>query len=179
MKIKFTLVIALISYLPLFGQSFEKLLHSKKNQPTYLINQKIIANYDVMKQFGSGQIVIAEVLKSVQKSTDQYADTYPNLSEYGLILIESTIKNIPAKSQNEIREFFGADAKTKIYVDGFLLMKDDFSIATKSIFEIEFIRPDEQNLNEEKIINIWTLAKDMRLGPLNIRKAQSAEVIDL
>ena len=174
MKTKLLFLITILSFSSSFGQDFDKLLYSKKDQATYLIDQKIIANFDVMKQLGSDHIAKIEVWKSVKKGIDQYADKYPNLSEYGLIIIESKLKNIPAKSQNEIREFLGADLNTKVYVDGYLL-KNDYLIATQSITEIEFISPNEQNLNEEKIINVWTLNKDIRLGPLNIRQMKVKE----
>ena len=174
MKIKLLFLISTLSFSSAFGQSFDKLLYSKKDQATYLINGNIIANFEVMKELGNDQIVKVEVRKSGKKGVDLYPDTYPNLSEYGLILIETNLKNIPAKSQTEIKEFLGADSKTKIYVDGYLL-KNDYQIATHSIKEIEFITPNEQNLIEEKIINVWTLTKDVRLGPLNMRQMKMKE----
>ena len=174
MKTKLLFLITILSFSSAFGQGFDKLLYSKKDQATYLIDQKIIANYELMKQLGSDHIAKIEVWKSAKKGIDQYADKYPNLSEYGLIIIESKLKNIPAKSQTEIREFLHADPNTKVYVDGYLL-KNDYLIATQSITEIEFISPNEQNLNEEKIINVWTLNKDIRLGPLNIRQMKVKE----
>ncbi|MGA9211385.1 hypothetical protein, partial [Kaistella sp.] len=96
------------------------------------------------------------------------AQIYPNLSLYGLISCETTLENIPTKSQNEIRTFLAADPKTKIYVDGFLLMNDHYRIATNSIKEIELISPNEAELNTAKIINVWTLTKENRLGYLAI-----------
>ena len=174
MKIKLLFLITTLSFSSAFAQSFDKLLYSKRDQATYLINGKIITNFEGMKELGNDQIVKVEVRKAAKKGVDLYPDTYPNLSEFGLILIETNLKNIPAKSQTEIKEFLGADSKTKIYVDGYLL-KNDYQIATDSIKEIEFITPNEQNLIEEKIINVWTLTKDVRLGPLNIRQTKMKE----
>lgn len=171
MKIKLLALITLLSFSKAFGQSFEKLLYSKKDIPTVLINKNIIANFELLEQIPNSKI-IKIVMKSPQKTDDQYAKTYPNLSQYGLILVEMTFAKLDTKTQNNIREFLGADSKTKIYVDGFLLMNDDFLIATKSIKEIEIISPNEQDLNENKIINIWTLNKEARIGGLNtIRKS--------
>lgn len=170
MKIKLILLLALLSFSNSFGQSFEKLLYSKKDQATYLINKNIIANFELIKQIPNSDIVKMEVMKSKPKEADRYIETYPNLSQYGLILVEMTADNLEIKTQNEIREFLGADSNTKIYVDGFLLMKDEYVIASKSINEIEFINPNEQDLNEEKIINIWTLPKETRLGSLNLQR---------
>ena len=118
-----------------------------------------------------------EVMKTAQKEVDQYAKTYPNLGQYGLILVEMTFGKLDTKTQNEIRRFLDADTKTKIYIDGFLLMNEDYVIATKSIKEIEFISPNEQNLNEEKVINIWTLEKGRRLGDLKIDSKRLQEAL--
>ena len=170
MKIKLSLLTVLLTLSTVFGQSFEKLLYSKKDQATYLINKNIIANFEMIKQIPNSKIVKMEVMKSSQKGVDQNATTYPNLSEYGLILTEMTFENLETKTQNEIRAFLGLDSKTNIYVDGFLLMKDEYRIATKSIKEIELINPNEQDLNEAPVINVWTLNKEARLGSLHIQR---------
>ncbi|QOW08879.1 hypothetical protein Q73A0000_00215 [Kaistella flava (ex Peng et al. 2021)] len=170
MKIKITLLIVLISSIGIFGQNFDKLLYSKKDKPTVLINENIIANWEVVNTLPKEAIKEMIVMKSMQK--DQYAATFPNLSQYGLILCKVDSDNIETKTQHEIKTFLGADLTTKIYVDGFLLMNDNYLIATKSIKEIEFINPNEQDLNEDKIINIWTLTKDTRLGSLDLRKTE-------
>lgn len=169
MKIKFTLLLVVISSISVFGQNFEKLLYSKKDKPTVIINENIIANWEMINTLPNNSIKEMTVMKSAQKGIDQYAKTYPNLSQYGLILCKADLGKIETKTQNDVRTFLGADSKTKIYVDGFLLMNDNNLIATKSIKEIEFISPNEQDLNEEKIINIWTLTKDTRLGSLDLR----------
>ena len=87
MKLKFSLLAVLISSISMFGQNFEKLLYSKKNQPTIIINEKIIANWEMIN-----------------------------------------------------------------------------SLPKDAIKEIEFISPNEEDLNEDKIIIIWTLTKDKRLA---------------
>ena len=177
MKIKALLIVALFSFLNSYGQSFEKLLYSKKDKPTVLINKNIIANFELIEQIPDSKIIKMEVMKTAKKEVDQYTKTYPNLSQYGLILVEMTFGKLDTKTQNEIRKFLDADTKTKIYVDGFLLMNEDYVIATKSIKEIEFISPNEQNLNEEKVINIWTLEKDRRLGDLKIDSKRLQEAL--
>ena len=93
MKLKFSLLAVLISSISMFGQNFENLLYSKKNQPTIIINEKIIANWEMIN-----------------------------------------------------------------------------SLPKDAIKEIEFISPNEEDLNEEKIIIIWTLTKDKRLASSNRSK---------
>lgn len=169
MKTKLTLLFVVISSISIFGQNFEKLLYSKKDKATVLINENIIGNWEMIHTLPNITIKEMTVMKSKQKEVDQYAKNYPNLSQYGLVLCTADVGNIETKTQNDLRAFLGADSKTKIYVDGFLLMNDNYLIATKSIKEIEFISPNEQDLNEDKIINIWTLTKDTRLGSLDLR----------
>lgn len=178
MKIKLLFLITFISFSNTFAQNFEKLFFSKKDKPTVLINKNIIANFELIKQIPSSKIIKMEVMKSTKNGVDLYAKTYPNLSQYGLILVEMTFDHLETKTQNEIKEFLGADPETKFYIDGFLVMNDDLLIATKSIHEIEFINANEQDLNEEKIINLWTLPKENRLGSFNLsrKKIQVQEI---
>ena len=166
MKIKLLFLFTLISFSSMFAQSFEKLLYAKRDRPTVLMNKIIIANFELIENIPNSKVISMEVMKSPQKTHDQYANNYPNLSQYGLILVEMTYIKLETKTQHEIREFLGADLKTKIYVDGFLLMNDTYIIATSSINEIEIISPNEQDLNEDKVINVWTLPKETRLESL-------------
>lgn len=162
MKLKFSLLAVLISSISMFGQNFEKLLYSKKNQPTIIINEKIIANWEMINSLPKDAIKEIRVMKS--KQADSYAKSDPNLSAYGLILCKADVGKLETKTQKEIRQFLGADVNTKIYIDRFLLKDETHLIATKSIKEIEFISPNEEDLNEDKIIIIWTLTKDKRLA---------------
>lgn len=170
MKIKFTLLAVLLSAGSIFGQNFEKLLYSKKDKATVILNENIIANWEIINTLPKGAIKEMQVMKS--GAEDRYATTHPNLSQYGLILCKADVPKFETKTQNDIRVFFGVNPKVKIYVDGFLLMNDRYVIATKSIQEIEFIAPNEQDLNEDQVINIWTLTKDTRLGSLDLRKTK-------
>ena len=145
MKLKFSLLAVLISSISMFGQNFEKLLYSKKNQPTIIINEKIIANWEMINSLPKDAIKEIRVMKS--KQADSYAKSDPNLSAYGLILCKADVGKLETKTQKEIRQFLGADVNTKIYIDGFLLKDETHLIATKSIKEIEFISPNEEDLN--------------------------------
>ena len=119
MKLKFSLLAVLISSISMFGQNFEKLLYSKKNQPTIIINEKIIANWEMINSLPKDAIKEIRVMKS--KQADSYAKSDPNLSAYGLILCKADVGKLETKTQKEIRQFLGADVNTKIYIDGFLL----------------------------------------------------------
>lgn len=157
----------LLSLSMAFSQNFEKLLFSKKETPTVIINKNIIGNLNLLTELPEKNLVIV-VLKPKQKNTDEYLKTYPNLSQYGLLTANVEKLKIETRSQDDIRKFLGADPKTKIYADGFLLVREDFKFAAKSIEEIQFIYPNEKDLNEDKIINVWTLTKERRLGNDNL-----------
>jgi len=84
-----------------------------------------------------------------------------NLTEYGIVFVD--LKEIPAsKTQSELKDFFGIDKQTKIYIDGYLLENKKYRIALTGITEIEVIEPDSANGLKSKALNIWTLAKDER-----------------
>ena len=170
MKIKSAFLTVLLSSGAVFGQPFEKLLHSKKNSPTYIVNGNTIVGSDFSNYITAEGIKSMTVIKPKQIMTDEHTRDYPNLSQYGMISIEVNDFKMATKTQPEIRSFFGADATAKIYVDGFLLKKADYKIAVESIKEIEIIKPDEENFNEEKVINIWTLSKENRLDILKLER---------
>ncbi|WP_226065538.1 hypothetical protein [Kaistella polysaccharea] len=170
MKIKISVVILLFSFTALMSQKFDKLIYSKKDKPTVIINEIIIANWELLNSIPSSKIKKMDVMKSKSNEADQYSAKYPNLSQYGLIVCTADVAQLESKTQNQIRTFFGTDPKTKIYVDGFLLVNNDFRIATKSIREIEMIKPNEEEFNTEMIINVWTLDKENRISSLTISK---------
>jgi len=170
MKTKISLLLLLFAATVANAQSFNKLVYSKKNSPTYIINANFIANQEVSTSIPKAKIKSIAVKKAAENTNN-----FSNLSEYGFILFTVENPEIEVKSQEEIRKFFGVDAKTKIYVDGFLVENADMKIASKAIKEVEIISPNERELNTEKIINIWTLARDHRLtgiqsGGVNITK---------
>lgn len=154
----------LLSFSTAFSQNFKKLLFSKKETPTIIINKNILGNMKLLSALPKKHLVMVEVLKPTQKNTDEFLKTYPNLSQYGFITATVEKFKIETRSQDDIRKFLGADPKIKIYADGFLLVREDYKFAAESIEEIEFIHPNEQNLNEDKIINVWTLTKERRMG---------------
>ena len=70
MKTKITFLIVLISSISVFGQNFEKLLYSKKDKSTVLINENIIANWDMLQNPTNITIKEMMVLKPKQKEVD-------------------------------------------------------------------------------------------------------------
>lgn len=163
MKIKFTLLLLIITTTSVLGQNFEKLLDAKREKPTILINENIIASSEVMRAIPEGKIKNMVVMKS-SLNIDQYSTAYPNLSQYGLISCTADFDKIETKTQTEIKSFLATDPQTKIYVDGFLLMSPKYVIATKSIKEIELINTQKHDADSGQIINIWTLSKENRMG---------------
>ena len=103
MKVKFVLFLAIFMFSNTSAQGFEKLLFSKKEKPTVLINKNIIANFELIQQIPSSKIIKMEVMNSPQKDTDLYAKTYPNLSQYGLILVEMTFDHLEQKLKMKSR----------------------------------------------------------------------------
>ena len=112
MKTKISILLLLFVVTVANAQSFNKLVYSKKNSATYIINANIIANQEV-----SASIPKAKIKSIAVKKPAENGNNFSNLSEYGFILFTVENPEIEVKSQEEIRTFFGLDAKTKIYVD--------------------------------------------------------------
>lgn len=175
-KVVFLLGLILCSF-HASGQHFEKLLYSKKSAPTILINKRIIANAELISSFPVEKLRNVQLIKPSQNVTDEYARIYPNLTQHGLILCEIDPQNIDARTPEELRNFLNVDNETKIYIDGYLLKDETYSIAVQSMKEIELIDAPGEAHADEKIISIWTLSRDMRLGDATVRfnRRQPAE----
>ena len=136
---------------------YSKLIFTKNNCPTYIVNNNIIANQKVI-EIHKGFILDISVLKD-KPTRDQ--DKIYNLTENGVVFIK--LKNkLKYKTQNELNIFFGLNSKNNLYVNGYLLEESDYKIATESIIDIELISPNTENKFKNKTINVWTLTKEER-----------------
>tara|TARA_R110000744_G_scaffold304406_1_gene412936 strand:- start:183 stop:383 length:201 start_codon:yes stop_codon:yes gene_type:complete len=62
------------------------------------------------------------------KPTRATHDFY-NLSDNGIVLV-TLKKNIAYKTQAELNTFFGLDVNNSVYVNGYLIEKSTFKVAT-------------------------------------------------
>lgn len=175
-KVVFLLGLILCSF-HASGQRFDKLLYSKKSAPTVLINKRIIANAELISSLPEEKLKNVQFIRPSQNVTDEYAKLYPNLTQYGLILCEIEPQIVSARTPQELRRFLNVDDQTKIYIDGYLLKNESYTIAVQSMKEIELIDGPDEGYAHEKIISIWTLSRDMRLGDATLRfnRRQPAE----
>lgn len=139
------------------SQEFIKLSNAKKENPTVIINSRIIGSLQIFDSLDIQKINQVNVLKNVSNN-DGHLNRFNNLSEFGLICIQID-KKIKSKTQSEFNTFFGLSLENPIYIDGYLIQNSAYEIATESINEIEKVLPNSENNLKTEILNIWTLDK--------------------
>jgi len=121
-----------------------------------LIDEHIIANKNII----NSKEDITDVRVLIEKPSREKQEHY-NLTAGGILLL--TLKNNPAyKTQAELNTFLDLDENNPVYVNGYLLEHDTYTIATESIVEVELVAPNNENNLTEKVINVWTLTQEER-----------------
>ena len=139
--------------------SYVKLPKTGSNCPTFIIEKDIIANKSVI-EIKKELIMEISVLKDKPNRKEH---TFFNLTANGIIFV-SLNKETAFKTQSELNEFFGIEKNNGVYVNGYLIEKSEYKIATECITEIEIVEPDSENKLEKKSINVWTLTKEQRIN---------------
>jgi len=136
--------------------SFNKLPQAAKiSCPMLLIDEHIIANINII----TSKEDIEEI--GVIKDKPSRETHFYNLTANGILFAELK-KEIPYKTQVELNTFLDLDENNPVYVNGYLLEHDTYTIATESIAEVELVAPNNENNLTEKVINIWTLTQEER-----------------
>jgi len=133
-----------------------KLPFTKSNCPTIIIDKDIIANKNAIE---TAKELIAEI-SVLKDKPNRKKHRFFNLTENGIIFV-SLKKETAFKTQSELNEFFGIEKNNEIFVNGYLIENSDYKIATECIIEIELVEPDSKNKLENKVINVWTLTKEL------------------
>jgi len=139
--------------------TYVKLPFTKSNCPTFIIDKDIIANESAI---GTTKELITEI-SVLKDKPNRKEHKFFNLTDNGIIFV-SLKKETAFKTQSELNEFFGIEKNNGIYVNGYLIEKSDYKIATECIIEIELVEPDTENKLENKAINVWTLTKEKRIN---------------
>ncbi|WP_442266659.1 hypothetical protein ACSIGC_02895 [Tenacibaculum sp. ZS6-P6] len=138
---------------------YVKLPLTKNNCPTFIIEKEIIANENVI---ATAKESIDEISVLKDKS-NRKKHKFFNLTENGIIFIRLKQK-IAFKTQSELNDFFGLKKNNEVYVNGYLIEKSNYKIATDCIVEIELVEPDLENKLKHKVVNVWTLTKEKRIN---------------
>ena len=160
-----TLMSILFLSTTIFSQEdYVKLPQAKTQNPSYLFNKYIIGNEYLIKSLGTSKEEVKEKVDKISVLKDKgnrESNGFYNLTEYGIVFVD--LKESPAnKTQSELKDFFGMDKRTEIFIDGYLLENKNYRIALTGITEIDVIEPDNANGLKSKALNIWTLAKNER-----------------
>lgn len=159
-----SLLILFVSFNVFSQDEYFKLPNAKTQKPCLIFNKNIIGNEYLMKNFGTSEEEVKEKVKEIavlKGKGNRKENDYYNLTSYGLVFLD--LKEIPeSKTQAELKEFFGLDKENEIYIDGYLLEGKKYRIALNGVTEIEIVEPDNANGLENKVLNIWTIAKNER-----------------
>ncbi|WP_116771066.1 hypothetical protein [Maribacter litoralis] len=151
------LLIFTLFFLGAFAQdSFNKLpIAAKINCPMLLVDEHIIANKNII----TSKEDIEEI--GVIKDKPSRETHFYNLTANG-ILFAKLKKEIPNKTQAELNIFLDLDENNPVYVNGYLLEHNTYTIATESIAEVELVAPNKENNLAQTVINVWTLTQEER-----------------
>jgi hypothetical protein len=158
-KLMITFICVLLFSNTYSQENYSKLPGTKNDCPIIIINNNIISNESFIKN----EEEFITQMSIMKDKPNRKEHKFYNLSENGVILVKIN-KKIITKSQRELNRFFGINKENRIYINGYLIENSDYKIATESIIEIEFIRPDSINKLKNKSINIWILTKKERMN---------------
>ncbi len=111
----------------------------KYEKPIVIINNEIIASYDILTKIPAEKILRLDILKENELSSTKLFST--EKQHNGIIKAEIDFK-LNVKTQKELNMFFGLDPANNIYVNRYLIEDKRQSISTESITKIELIQAD-------------------------------------
>lgn len=157
MKTIFSTIIFILLHVYSYAQDdFNKLpIAAKINCPILLVDEHIIANKNII----TSKEDIEEI--GVIKDKPSRETHFYNLTANG-ILFAKLKKEIPYKTQAELNTFLDLDENNPVYVNGYLLEHNTYTVATESIAEVELVAPNKENNLAQTVINVWTLTQEER-----------------
>lgn len=146
--------------------SFNKLPQAANiSCPILLVDEHIIANKNIITSKED-----IEEIAAIKEKPSRKAHFY-NLTANG-ILFAKLKKKIPSKTQAELNAFFNLEENNPVYVNGYLLEHDTYTIATKSIATIDLVMPNEENDLDQKVINVWILSQEERKNGCSLQQME-------
>ena len=146
--------------------SFNKLPQAAKiNCPLLLIDEHIIANKNIITSKEE-----IEDIAVIKEKPSRKAHFY-NLTANG-ILFAKLKKKIPFKTQTQLNAFFNLEENNPVYVNGYLLKHDTYTIATESIANIDLVMPNKENELDQKVINVWILSQEERKNGCSLQQME-------
>lgn len=167
MKTIFSTIIFILLHVYSFAQDgFNKLpIAAKINCPILLVDEHIIANKNII----TSKEDIEEI--GVIKDKPSRKAHFYNLTANG-ILFAKLKKEIPYKTQAELNTYFNLKENNPVYVNGYLLEHDTYTIATESIATIDLVMPNEENDLDQKVINVWILSQEERKNGCSLQQME-------
>ena len=121
----------------------------KTEKPILIINDTIIGSVDLLNKISSNKVLELNIFKERKLSTNYLF--IENKNNAGIIIAKIN-HEFKLKTQKELNIFFGMNEKNDIYVNGYLIDKNQ-NITTESIVGIELIKADNFRL-KKSVLNI-------------------------
>jgi len=121
----------------------------KTEKPILIINDTIIGSVDLLNKISSNKVLELNIFKERKLSTNYLF--IENKKNAGIIIAKIN-HEFKLKTQKELNIFFGMNEKNDIYVNGYLIDKNQ-NITTESIVGIELIKADNFRL-KKSVLNI-------------------------
>ncbi|SDR77182.1 hypothetical protein SAMN05192545_0094 [Maribacter dokdonensis] len=151
---------------PFSQDSFNKLPQAANiSCPILLVDEHIIAHTNVITSKED-----IEDIAVIKEKPSRKAHFY-NLTANS-ILFAKLKKKIPFKTQAELNAFFNLEENIPVYVNGYLLEHDTYTIATESIATIDLVAPNEENDLDQKVINVWILSQEERKNGCSLQQME-------
>lgn len=146
--------------------SFNKLPQAANiSCPILLVDEHIIAHTNVI----TSKEDIEDI--AVIKEKPSHKAHFYNLTANG-ILFAKLKKKIPSKTQTELNAIFNLEENNPVYVNGYLLEQDTYTIATESIARIDLVMPNEETDLDQKVINVWILSQEERKNGCSLQQME-------
>ncbi|SEB50139.1 hypothetical protein SAMN05192540_0597 [Maribacter dokdonensis] len=146
--------------------SFNKLPQAANiSCPILLVDEHIIANKNIITSKED-----IEDIAVIKDKPSRKAHFY-NLTANG-ILFAKLKKKIPSKTQAELNTYFNLKENNPVYVNGYLLEHDTYTIATENIATIDLVMPNEENDLDQKVINVWILSQEERKNGCSLQQME-------
>ncbi|SIQ89708.1 hypothetical protein [Maribacter ulvicola] len=131
-----------------------------------MVDPNIIVNINVFTSKEDIEEIAVIKDKPIRASHDFY-----NLTANG-ILFAQLRKKIPSKTQADLNAFFNLEENNPVYVNGYLLEHETYTIVKECIATIDLVVPNEKNDLDQKVINAWIVSQEERKNGCSVQQIE-------
>jgi hypothetical protein len=142
-------------------ENYEKLPVAKRGLPFVMLNDSILVSFQDLGDIQGDDVKKVEVYRPINNLA-QLKRELRNLTEHGLILINTEPIVLPRKLLAKLLEEQQLPQNANVYIDGYRMEDLNYSVASASIKAVEMILPTTENKLNAAALNVWTLERPDR-----------------